>query len=317
MKILVFGKDGQLGKAFREVLDQRGVSPLHQIEYLGRSECDLLDAEAIIHHLDQSKPDLIINASAYTSVDKAETEADLAFAINTKAPEIMASYAVKYGSTFLHYSTDYVFDGSKKSFYVEGDSRNPLGVYGVSKAKGEEAIENTFAHSTQGQYAIFRTSWVYGDGNNFIRTILRLAKERDELKVIHDQYGVPTSAEWLAQVSLNLVLDEKLDLRKFPSGIYHAVPAGETTWYELARLVTQVAIQADVALKAGPEAIKPIPAIEYPLPAPRPVNSRMDTVKLRLAIEQIGDMSKLQQCNGLWDKDVKDYVTRLAKDGLI
>jgi dTDP-4-dehydrorhamnose reductase len=317
MKILVFGKDGQLGKAFREVLGQRGISQPHQIEFLGRSDCDLLDGNELIHHLEQSKPDLIINASAYTAVDKAETEADMAFAINTKAPEIMASYAVKYGTTFLHYSTDYVFDGSKKSFYVESDSRNPLGVYGASKAKGEEAIENTFANSTQGQYAIFRTSWVYGDGNNFIRTILRLAKERDELKVIHDQYGVPTSAEWLAQVSLNLVLDEKFNLRKFPSGIYHAVPIGETTWYELARLAAQVAIQAGVALKSSPEVIKPIPAVEYPLPAPRPTNSRMDTAKLRLTIEHTGNMSKLQHCNGLWDKDVKDYVTQLAKDGLI
>jgi dTDP-4-dehydrorhamnose reductase len=317
MKILVFGKDGQLGKAFREVLGQRGISQPHQIEFLGRSDCDLLDGNELIHHLEQSKPDLIINASAYTAVDKAEIEADLAFAINAKAPEIMASYAVKHGATFLHYSTDYIFDGGKIGFYVEGDSRNPLGVYGASKAKGEEAIENTFANSTQGQYAIFRTSWVYGDGNNFIRTILRLAKERDELKVIHDQYGVPTSAEWLAQVSLNLVLDEKLNVRKFSSGIYHAVPAGKTTWHELARLAAQVAVQAGVALKASPEAIKPIPAVEYPLPAPRPVNSRMDTAKLRLAIEQIGDMSKLQHCNGLWDKDVKDYVTRLAKDGLI
>jgi dTDP-4-dehydrorhamnose reductase len=317
MKILVFGKDGQLGKAFREVLDQRGISQLHHIECLGRSQCDLFDGNEIIHHLDQSKPDLIINASAYTAVDKAETEADLAFTINAKAPEIMASYAVKHGATFLHYSTDYVFDGNKIGFYVESDSRKPLGIYGASKAKGEEAIENTFANSTQGQYVIFRTSWVYGDGNNFIRTILRLAKDREELKVIHDQYGVPTSAEWLAQVSLNLVLDEKLNLRKFPSGIYHAVPAGETTWHELARLVTQAAIQAGVALKAGPEAIKPIPAIEYPLPAPRPTNSRMDTAKLRLAIEQIGDMSKLQHCNGLWSEGVKDYVTRLAKEGLI
>jgi dTDP-4-dehydrorhamnose reductase len=317
MKILVFGKDGQLGKAFRGVLDQREISRLHQIEYFGRTQCNLLDGDAIIHHLNQSKPDLIINASAYTAVDQAEIEADLAFAINAKAPEIMASYAVKYGATFLHYSTDYVFDGSKQSFYVESDSRKPLGVYGASKAKGEEAIENTFAHSTQGQYAIFRTSWVYGDGNNFIRTILRLAKERDELKVIHDQYGVPTSAEWLAQVSLHLVLDEKLNLRKFPSGIYHAVPIGETTWYELARLAAQVAIQAGVALKAGPEAIMPIPAVEYPLPAPRPSNSCMDTAKLRLAIEHLGDMSKLQHCNGLWDQGVKDYVVRLAKDGLI
>jgi dTDP-4-dehydrorhamnose reductase len=317
MKILVFGKDGQLGKAFREVLDQRGISQLHQIECLGRAQCDLLDGAAIIHYLDQSKPDLIINASAYTAVDKAETESDLAFALNAKAPEIMANYAAKYGATLLHYSTDYVFDGAKTGFYVESDSRNPLGVYGASKAKGEEAIENTFAHSTQGQYAIFRTSWVYEDGNNFIRTILRLAKERDELKVIHDQYGVPTSAEWLAQVSLNLVLDEKLNLRKFSSGVYHAVPAGETTWHALASLVAQTAIQAGVALKAGPEAIKPIPAVEYPLPAPRPTNSRMDTAKLRLAIERTGDMSKLQHCNRLWDEDVKNYVTRLAKDGLI
>ena len=317
MKILVFGKDGQLGKAFREVLGQRGISQLHQIEYLGRTQCDLLDGAAIIHYLDQSKPDLIINASAYTAVDKAETESDLAFAVNAKAPEIMASYAVKHGATFLHYSTDYVFDGAKTGFYVESDSRKPLGMYGASKVKGEEAIENTFAHSTQGQYAIFRTSWVYGDGNNFIRTILRLAKDREELKVIHDQYGVPTSAEWLAQVSLNLVLDQKLSLRKFPSGIYHAVPAGETTWHALASLVAQTAIQAGVALKAGPEAIKPIPAIEYPLPAPRPTNSRMDRSKLRLAIEHTGDMSKLQHCNGLWSAGVKDYVTRLAKDGLI
>jgi dTDP-4-dehydrorhamnose reductase len=317
MKILVFGKDGQLGKAFREVLDQTGASRLHHIEYLGRSQCDLLDGAAIAHHLDQSKPDLIINASAYTAVDKAETERDVAFHINAKAPEIMASYAVKLGATFLHYSTDYVFDGSKAGFYVESDSRNPLGVYGASKAKGEEAIKDVFSNSDQGQYVIFRTSWVYGDGNNFIRTILRLAKERDELKVIHDQHGVPTSAEWLAQVSLNLVLDEKLNLRQFSSGIYHAVPAGETTWHGLASLVTQVAIQAGVALKAGPEAIKPIPAVEYPLPAPRPTNSRMDTAKLRLAIEHTGDMSKLQHCNGLWSEGVKDYVTRLAKDGLI
>jgi dTDP-4-dehydrorhamnose reductase len=317
MKILVFGKDGQLGKAFREVFDQRGISQLHQIECLGRTQCDLLDGDAIIHHLDQSKPDLIINASAYTAVDKAETERNVAFDINAKAPEIMASYAVKHGATLLHYSTDYVFDGAKTGFYVESDSRNPLGVYGASKAKGEEAIENTFAHSTHGQYAIFRTSWVYGDGNNFIRTILRLAKERDELKVIHDQHGVPTSAAWLARVSLDLVLDEKLNLRKFHSGIYHAVPAGETTWYGLARLVTQAAIHAGIALKAGPEAIKPIPAVEYPLPAPRPSNSCMDAAKLRLAIEHLGDMSKLQHSNGLWDEGVKDYVVRLAKDGLI
>lgn len=317
MKILVFGKNGQLGKAFREILDQTGASRLHHIVYLGRSQCDLLDGVAIIHHLDQIKPDLIINASAYTAVDKAETDKDVAFDINAKAPEIMASYAVKHDATFLHYSTDYVFDGSKAGFYVESDSCNPLGVYGASKAKGEKVIEDIFSNSDQGQYAIFRTSWVYGDGSNFIRTILRLAKERDELKVIHDQHGVPTSAKWLARVCLDLVLDEKLNLRQFSSGIYHAVPVGETTWYSLAKLVTQVAIQAGIALKVCPEAIKPVPAVEYPVPAARPTNSRMDRAKLRLAIEEIGDMSKLQHYDSLWDEEVKSYVTRLAKDGLI
>ena len=241
----------------------------------------------------------------------------MAFAINAKAPELMALYAVKHGVTFLHYSTDYVFDGTKEGFYVESDLRNPLGAYGKSKAAGEEAVEKVFANATQGQYAIFRTSWVYGDGGNFIRTILRLAKEREELKVIADQYGVPTSAEWLAQVSLNLVLDQHLSLRKFTSGIYHAVPAGETTWHGLALLAAQSAIGKAVLLKVGPEAIKPIPAVEYPLPAPRPSNSRMDTAKLCEAIESIADMSKLQHCKRHWGDDVKAYVAKLAQDGII
>ncbi len=316
MNILVFGKDGQLGKAFQKLFGAMH-SPGMQIQYIGRNQCDLSNSDALSHLLNQSEADLIINAAAYTAVDKAETEVDLAFAINAKAPELMAGYAVERGATFLHYSTDYVFDGSKKGFYLEDDARKPLGIYGKSKAAGEEAIEKAFANSAQGQYAILRTSWVYGDGGNFIRTILRLAKEREELKVINDQYGVPTSAEWLAQESLNLVLDQHDKLRKFASGIYHAVPAGETSWHGLAKLAAQAAIEAGVTLKAQPEAIKPILAIEYPLPAPRPVNSRMDTAKLRQALESIGDMSKLQHCQRLWGDEVKAYVAQLAKDRLI
>jgi len=219
MNILVFGKDGQLGKAFKKRFDSMHAEDMH-IQYIGRDQCDLSNSLLISNFLNQSNPDLIINTAAYTAVDKAETEVELAFTINAKAPELMARYAVEHGSTLLHYSTDYVFDGSKELPYVEADLRNPLGIYGKSKAAGEEAIETIFSTSTQGQYAIFRTSWVYGDGGNFIRTILRLAKEREELKVIADQYGVPTSAEWLAQVSLNLVLDQQLNLRKFTSGIY-------------------------------------------------------------------------------------------------
>ena len=316
MNILVFGKDGQLGKAFHKLLGSMH-SPGMQIQHIGRNQCDLSNSDTLSHLLNQSEADLIVNAAAYTAVDKAEIEVDLAFAINSKAPEIMARYAVEHGATFLHYSTDYVFDGSKKGFYLEDDARKPLGVYGKSKAAGEEAIKKAFTNSAQGQYAILRTSWVYGDGSNFIRTILRLAKEREELKVINDQYGVPTSAEWLAQVSLNLVLDQQLNLRKFASGIYHAVPTGETTWHGLARFAAQVAIDAGVILKASPEAIKAISTAEYPLPAPRPMNSRMDAAKLHLALEHIGDMSKLQHCKQFWSDDVRVYVTKLAQDGLI
>jgi dTDP-4-dehydrorhamnose reductase len=320
MNILVFGKDGQLGKAFRILLDSLVPTLANKpnIRYVGRSACDLADTVALSILLNQLEPKLIVNASAYTAVDKAETDTDLAFAINAKAPEIMAQYAVEHGSTLLHYSTDYVFDGEKYGYYLEDDMRNPLGIYGKSKAAGEEAIARVFAGSNSGgQYAIFRTSWVYGDGGNFIRTILRLAKDREELKIIHDQYGVPTSTAWLAQVSLDLATDEGLEIRKFPSGIYHAVPAGETTWHGLAAFVVQLAIEAGVPLKVAPDGINPIPAVEYPLPAPRPMNSRMSTDKLNQVLKARGVMSKLELLNQPWDEAVRSYVRNLAKDGLI
>ena len=317
MNILVFGKDGQLGKAFRIAFDSTASVNQQNIKYVGRAECDLTNEDAIISLLNQFAPDLIINTSAYTAVDKAETELDLAFAVNARAPELMAQYAAKHGATFLHYSTDYVFDGEKYGFYLENDIRNPLGVYGKSKAAGEVAIAKTFAIDAVGQYAVFRTSWVYGDGGNFIRTILRLAKDREELKVIEDQYGVPTSAEWLAQVSLDLAIDAQGALSKFPSGIYHAVPAGETSWHGLASLAVQTALDAGAVLKLDPESIKPIPAVEYPLPAPRPMNSRMSTDKLRQVFEVRGDMSKSQQLNQSWDVAVRSYVRNLVQDGLI
>ena len=324
MNILVFGKDGQLGKAFRVLFDAVALPDEVNIQYVGRTECDLSNGEALNALLAIEKPSLIINASAYTAVDKAETEIDMAYAINAQAPEFMAQYAAQHGATFLHYSTDYVFDGSKDGWYLEDDERNPLGVYGKSKAAGELAIEKAFANSALGQFAIFRTSWVYGDGGNFIRTMLRLAKDREELKVIHDQHGVPTSANWLAKVSLSLSLDEHFKIMHFASGIYHAVPAGETTWHGLACLAIQAALDLGIQLKAKPEAIKPIPAIEYPLPAPRPMNSRMDSAKLRHALQG----SLLEASNSynepqnmlnfpVWDDIVQEYVSKLAADGLI
>jgi len=230
---------------------------------------------------------------------------------------MMAQYATKHGSTLLHYSTDYVFDGQKEGPYIESDQRKPLSVYGKSKAAGEEAIEKIFTGCSSGQYAIFRTSWVYGDGANFIRTILRLAKEREELKVICDQYGVPTNADWLAQVSLDLVLDSERRLRKFTSGIYHAVPSGKSSWHELAVLATQAALDANIALKLKPQDIQSILTAQYPVAAPRPANSCLDNSKLRLALEECGDMSKLQHWNKTWTKEVQSYVAGLARDGLI
>ena len=317
MNILIFGKDGQLGKAFRALIDSTSLSKDHQIQYVGRDDCDLSQVEKVNNLLSAAKPDLIINAAAYPAVDKAETEVELANSINARAPEAMAQYAATHGATLLHYSTDYVFDGSKAGFYTEDDVRNPLGAYGKSKAIGEEAIEKAFSSATQGQYAIFRTSWVYGAGSNFIRTILRLAKERNELKVIQDQLGVPTSADWLAKLSLDLALNQSGEIRQFDSGIFHAVPPGETNWHALACLAVEAASDAGITLKSASGAIKPIKAVEYPLPAPRPMNSRMATDKLRQAIEATGDVSKLQQWNKPWSDDVWAYVQQLAKDGLI
>jgi dTDP-4-dehydrorhamnose reductase len=317
VNILVFGKDGQLGKALKVLFNRLPSSANLHLTYLGRAECDLSREAEVFSQLNTAKADLIINASAYTAVDKAETEIDLAYAVNAKAPELMARYAEENNATFLHYSTDYVFDGSKDGFYIETDTRNPLGVYGKSKAAGEEAIEAVFANSSKGQFAIFRTSWVYGDGGNFIRKILHLAKDREELKVIHDQHGVPTSAEWLAQVSLDLTLDSECYLKQFPSGIYHAVPAGETTWHGLASFAVQAAQNAGVELRTKPEAIKPILAVEYPLLAPRPMNSCMSTEKLRRQLSLSEDMPKLGLLKSPWSTYVHRYVHALVKSGLI
>jgi dTDP-4-dehydrorhamnose reductase len=328
MNILVFGKDGQLGKAFKAVFDERKLEKRHRISYVGRTECDLANPDAITALLNQIKPDLIVNAAAYTAVDQAETEVDLAYAINAKAPEIMSQYAKSHGATFLHYSTDYVFDGSKASPYEVTDARNPLGVYGKSKAAGEEAIERAFQskqqHASQvsgaefkAQYAIFRTSWVYGEGGNFIRTILRLAKERQTLKVIADQYGVPSSARWLAEVSLALTLDDSNQIGQFPSGIYHAVPSGETTWHALACHAVQAALDAGAVLELHPDAIEAMPAMEYPLPAPRPMNSRMSTTVLKKVLMGSSDVTKSKLLQQSWGPQVASYVQDLVVRKLI
>ena len=315
MNILVFGKNGQLGKAFQGLFRKNTIFQSHVVRFVGKSDCDLSSAYQITDLLNNFQPHLIINAAAYTAVDKAETEANLAFAINADAPELMAKYAVSHGASLLHFSTDYVFDGNKQGAYTEVDQTNPLSVYGKSKEAGERAIVETFGAGANqdGQYAILRTSWVYGDGGNFIRTMLRLAKERPELKVIADQHGVPTSADWLAEVGFHLVMNEDRP-HQFASGIYHATPRGRTSWYQLACLAIQSALLAGQTLGVSTDEISPIPASEYPLPAQRPMNSCLSSNKLEIELERLGIVSKLPHWNTPWDEQVSSYVKHISEE---
>jgi len=294
-KILVFGKDGQVGKAFQEKLQKQA-----DVIFIGRNECDLSSPDQIKAILQKYQPQMIINAAAYTAVDKAETEIDQAQLINSIAPGFMAQYITKVpNGQLIHYSTDYVFDGSKPTPYVEEDATNPLGQYGKSKLAGEQAIQEAFANklSNTAKYYILRTSWVYGDGGNFIKTMLKLAAEREQLKVISDQYGVPSSAQWLAEIALHL------RSKVAASGIYHSVPDGQTSWHGLATYAIQQAKDSGALLKIYPKDILAIPATEYPLPAPRPYNSRMSNQKLKDALH----VSLFPN----WEDQVREYVKKI------
>lgn len=273
MKILLTGKHGQVGFEL-----QRALAPLGEICAVDYAECDLADASAISVLVRSVKPDLIINSAAYTAVDKAESEPELAHAINAVAPGVLGEEAAKLDAWVVHYSTDYVFDGSKPGAYVEDDLANPQSVYGRTKRDGEIALEASGV-----RHLIFRTSWVVGaHGNNFAKTILRLALERESLNVVADQYGVPTSAALLADVTAQLVRQRQREGdRNFPFGLYHLVPSGETNWCEYARFVVSEALALGKSLKLSPESICAITSSEYPLPAKRPANSRLDTAKLR------------------------------------
>ena len=306
-KILVFGKNGQLGRAFQNTLSSHSQQ---DIIFIARgaeknedpNKCDLENPLALEQFLKKQQPNLIINAAAYTAVDRAEAEKEHAFAINATAVQIMAEYAAQTKTTLLHYSSDYVFDGKKAAPYLETDLLAPLSIYGASKAAGEAAIISSAAH-----YAIFRTSWVYGDGANFIRTILRLAKEREQLAIVSDQFGVPTSAAWLAQISLDFIA------QPFQSGVYHAVPDGETTWYQLACVVVQTALDAGATLKLQVANIQPIPSKDYPTPAPRPNNSKMANAKLKAVFQgrSVGSSASIPH----WQPAVVHYVRQLVKQG--
>jgi dTDP-4-dehydrorhamnose reductase len=280
MKILLLGKNGQVGWEL-----QRALAPLGELIALDRAGAgglggDLNDLAALERTVRAVQPQVIVNAAAYTAVDKAESEPALAQTINALAPGVLAQEAARCKALLVHYSTDYVFDGSGNVPWKESDPTGPLSVYGRTKLDGEQAIAASGC-----RHLIFRTSWVYGArGGNFARTMLRLAGEREQLNVIADQIGAPTGADLLADVTAHAIRHVLPPMRRndlTPSGIYHLAAAGETSWHGYARFVLQQARQAGRVLKAGPEQVRPIPAADYPTPAKRPHNSRLDTTRLQ------------------------------------
>jgi dTDP-4-dehydrorhamnose reductase len=250
---------------------------LGEIVAVDQAECDLSNAEAIRKLVRETCPDVIVNPAAYTAVDKAESDQERAAAVNAVAPGIIGEEAAKIGAFVVHYSTDYVFDGTKEGAYMEDDTANPQSIYGRTKRDGELALA-----TTNPRHLILRTSWVVGaHGGNFAKTMLKLAADRESLSVVADQWGAPTSGALLADLAAHLVRQQQGSPGSFSYGTYHCVAGGETNWCDYARYVVGAAIQAGKPIKVLPEAIKPITTADYPTPAKRPANSRLDTRKFR------------------------------------
>lgn len=277
MKILLFGKGGQVGWELQRALAPLGELIALDFDSAGDLSGNFSQPEAVAATVRLMAPDLIVNAAAHTAVDKAESEADLARLINATTPGRIAQEAKALGAHLIHYSTDYVFDGSGDAPRDETAATGPLSVYGRTKLEGEQLIAASGA-----THLILRTSWVYAArGGNFAKTMLKLAKERERLTVIADQIGAPTGAELLADVSAHAA--RTLRARPELSGLYHCVAAGETSWHGYATHVIERARAAGHAIKVAPDAILPIPTADYPTPATRPLNSRLDTRRLREA----------------------------------
>lgn len=272
-KILLLGKNGQLGWEL-----QRALAPLGELIALDRHEGgDLAQPDTLWATLKHHRPDVIVNAAAYTAVDKAESEPELALQINARAPGLLGEYAAAQNALLLHYSSDYVFDGSGSAARDEGAATSPLSVYGCSKLEGEQAIAASGC-----RHLILRTSWVYAArGGNFAKTMLRLAAEREQLKVIADQIGAPTGADLLADLSAHM-MRATLQHPEL-GGLYHAVAGGETSWHAYARHVIEFARARGTPLRVEPDQVLAIPTTDYPTPARRPLNSRLSTTKLQQA----------------------------------
>lgn len=296
MKLLLTGKNGQVGFEL-----QRALAPLGQVVAVDQAECDLANPDAIRQLVDEVRPDVIVNPAAYTAVDKAETEQRLAYAINARAPGIFGELAKASGALVIHYSTDYVFDGNKAGAYCESDAPNPQSIYGKTKLEGEQALLASGAAAL-----IFRTSWVVGaHGNNFAKTILRLAAEREQLSVVADQWGAPTSAALLADVTAQVIARyQREEASHFPCGLYHVVGNGLTNWNAYARYIVQAALKAGKQLKLSPESIKEITTAEYPLPAKRPANSHLDSSQFK---------KTFGLCLPLWEQGLDHILQQILK----
>jgi dTDP-4-dehydrorhamnose reductase len=271
MKILLTGSNGQVGFEL-----QKKLSLLGEVIATDREELDLTDLNAIKKFIDQTRPDIIINPAAYTAVDKAESEPEIAHLINVIAPEVLAGKARELDIPLIHFSTDYVFDGLKKEAYVETDQTNPKSIYGKTKCEGEEKIR------TYAKHIILRTSWVFGvHGANFLKTMLRLIQEKESLNIVSDQLGSPASATMLADVTFKIV-DTILKNKNFKDyGTYHVTNDGETNWHAYASLISSEAMKLNLKVTCAPDKIHPILTSEYPTAAKRPLNSRLNTDKLK------------------------------------
>ena len=273
--ILITGAQGQVGFEL-----QRALAPLGPLQALNHQSCDLADPDALKRRVLEIRPRVIVNAAAYTAVDRAESEPALAEAVNAVAPGVLGEAAAAIDAPVVHYSTDYVFDGASEIPYREADTPNPLNVYGRTKLMGERALAAATPH-----HLILRTSWVFGaQGNNFLKTMLRLMAERESLNVVGDQFGAPTSAALIADVTAQIVGQVfRQTSETFPFGLYHLTASGATSWFEYAAYLADAARRAGFPVKLDEAGLRAIPSAEYPLPAKRPANSRLNCERLEEA----------------------------------
>ena len=283
MKILLLGKNGQVGREL-----QRSLAPLGTVVALGSKDerwpSDFTQPQSLRQTVEALRPQVIVNAAAYTAVDRAESEPEQARSVNATAPGVLAEAAESCGAWLVHYSTDYVFDGSGTRAWTESDAPAPLNVYGQTKLEGEQQVQARCS-----RHLILRTSWVYGrHGGNFIRSVLRLAAEREELRFVSDQVGAPTGADLIADVTAHLlrsVTRSEIGTSEEPAGIYHLVAAGETNWYAYAAYILETVRAHPRAPALRARRLDPIPSQAYPTAARRPLNSRLDTRKIQKRFE--------------------------------